>query len=319
MDLLRTETVPLGPLAPVVERAKRYAAAARAQNTRRTYRVQWEAFAAWCVSQALFSLPASGDDVALYLTAIADEGLAPSTLDVVLAAISKAHELAGLPSPRTAAAVREVRSGIRRAKGTAPRQAAPLLVHDLRAAVAAIGDEPIGRRDRALLLLGFAGAFRRAELVALDVGDLHFTDQGLELRLARAKTDQEGKGRTVGVPFGLHRETCPVRAIRAWLEAAGITRGAVFTGFTRWGKNTGTRLSDCDVARVLKRRAAVGLDPAHLSGHSLRAGLATSAARAGKSERSIMEQTGHRSPTMVRRYIRLASVFDDNAADRIGL
>jgi site-specific recombinase XerD len=158
-----------------------------------------------------------------------------------------------------------------------------------------------GVRDRALLLLGFAGAFRRSELVALDVADLSFTARGVEVTIRRSKTDQEGAGRVVAIPLGSQAETCPVRSLRAWLEAAGIEAGSIFRAVNRWGR-VGGRLADRDVACTVKRAAErAGLDPAAFSGHSLRAGLATSAALAGKSDRAIMATTGHKSRAMVDR------------------
>jgi integrase len=163
-------------------------------------------------------------------------------------------------------------------------------------------------------LVGFASALRRAELVSLNVEDVVPGPDGLTITLRRSKTDQEGAGRVIGVPFGSAPAVCPVRALAAWLTAAGITEGAIFRGVSRHGALLG-RLSGRGVARVVQRgAAAVGLEAATFGGHSLRAGLTTAAAMAGKSERSIMSQTGHRSVTMVRRYIRAASVFTDNAA-----
>ena len=154
-----------------------------------------------------------------------------------------------------------------------------------------------------------------SELVGLDLRDLEFTDDGLVVTLRRSKTDQDGAGRKVGIPFGSAPATCPVRCLRAWLDAEGITEGPVFRPVGRWGHVGGERLNDRAVARVVKRNVRrIGLDPGGYAGHSLRAGLATAAAQAGKSERAIMNQTGHRSVTMVRRYIREGSLFVENAA-----
>jgi integrase len=173
---------------------------------------------------------------------------------------------------------------------------------------------------RALLALGFAGAFRRSELVALDVADLEFSRAGLIVTLRRSKTDQEGRSRRLGIPYGSSEPTCPVRSLQVWLESASILDGPVFRSLDRFHRVQPRRLSDKAVALVVKRRAkAVGLDPARYAGHSLRAGLATSAAAAGASERAIMSQTGHRSADMVRRYIREASLFASNPAAMVGL
>lgn len=217
----------------------------------------------------------------------------------------------GVDSPTSSGMVRATLKGIRRTKGTAATQKAPTLTDDIRAMIDATDAGLIGTRDRALVLLGFAGAFRRSELVGLDVEDCLFGKDGLTVTLRRSKTDQIGVGRRIGIPYGSNPETCPVRTVQGWMEGAVITSGPqVQPG----------RLSGIDVARVVKKLAErAGLDSAHYAGHSLRAGHATSAAIAGASERSIMNQTGHRSVQMVRRYIRDGSLFRENSAGKLGL
>jgi integrase len=188
------------------------------------------------------------------------------------------------------------------------------------AVIQAGANELLAARDRALVLIGFAGAFRRSELVALDVEDVQVTGDGLVMMLRRSKTDQQGEGRKVGIPYGSTFDTCPVRAIKSWMDGSGITSGPLFRGVNRHGGLQDRRLTDQSVALVVKRYAqAAGLDPANYAGHSLRAGLVTTAAIAGVSERAIMKQTGHKSTNMGRRYIRDASLFRENAAARIGL
>ena len=175
-------------------------------------------------------------------------------------------------------------------------------------------------RDRALLLLGFAGGFRRSELVALDADDVTEMDDGLRVRIRRSKTDPEGQGREVGVPYGQHPESCPIRALRGWQTVAAVDSGPLFRAVDRHDQVHAARLSDRGVARVVQRAAQpAGLDPSRYAGHSLRAGLATAAAQGGAPERAIMAQTGHRSLTMVRRYIRSGSLFTENAAAYVGL
>jgi Phage integrase family len=187
-------------------------------------------------------------------------------------------------------------AGIRRAKGTAPETKAPTLTDDIRAMCAKLPEGLLGVRDRALLLLGFAGAFRRSELVSLDVSDLELNSQGLVVMLRRSKTDQEGAGRKIGIPYGSTYWTCPVRSLQAWLEESGIVEGPLFRCVNRHGKIQPGRLSGFAVSLIVKRyAAAAGLDVTKSSGHSLRAGFATSAAIGGASERAIMNQTGHRS------------------------
>ena len=246
-----------------------------------------------------------------------------STLQRRLAALSQAHQAAGQTAhevPTKHATVRAVMSGIRRTKGTAQRGKAAAVTAVVRAMVEGAPDRLLGLRDRALLLLGFSGAFRRSELVALDVEDLEFTGDGLVVTQRRGKTDQEGEGRKIGIPFGGRPDTCPVRAVREWLDAAAVVFGPVFRSVNRHSQVQPGRLSDKAVAIVVKRHApSAGLDPARYAGHSLRAGLATAAAAAGASERSIMNQTGHRSVPMVRKYIRDGQLFRENAAATVGL
>lgn len=324
MTTERTAIVP-APVASLalVEAAKAaraFASESKAEATRRAYRSDWQAFAAWCDENGLPSLPASPAAVATYASHLANEGRKVSTIGRALVAISQAHKMAGETSPTSAAIVHETMKGIRRAKGSAPTAKAPVLVEQLRAMMTHLPPGLAGRRDRALLALGFAGAFRRSELVALDVSDLAFTGDGLEVTIRRSKTDQEGRGEKIGIPYGGNPATCPVRAVRSWLDGSGIVEGPVFRSVDRWGNLSPARLTDRAVALVVKRYAeAVGLDPALFGGHSLRAGLATQAAKAGKAERVIMRQTRHRSVAMVRRYIRDADLFSDNAAAGIGL
>lgn len=236
-----------------------------------------------------------------------------------LNAIAKVKAV-GLDSPTSGGMVRNTLKSIKRTMGTASIQKAAALTDDIRAMVTATDAGLIGARDRALILLGFAGAFRRSELVGLNVEDCAFGKDGLTITLRRSKTDQEGAGRKIGLPYGSNPETCPVRVLQAWIEQAILTTGPVFRSISRHGQVQGGRLSGIDVARVVKKLAErAGLDAAKYAGHSLRAGHATSAAIAGASERSIMNQTGHRSVQMVRRYIRDGSLFRDNSAGKLGL
>jgi site-specific recombinase XerD len=306
-------------LAEVADQARGYAAASRSEATRRAYRADWDHFATWCDGRGLSSLPADPTTVALYVTYMADT-YKPSTISRRLVSIAQAHKAAGHPSPTTDERVRLVNAGIRRVHGVATRQVRPVVTEDLRRMVDTCGLDPAGVRDRALLLLGFAAALRRSELVALDTGDVEETHDGLVVTVRRSKTDQEGAGRKIGVPFGSNPSTCPVRAWRAWVGEAEVTEGPLFRGIDRHGNIAASRLSDRAVALIVKRRAeAAGIDPATVSGHSLRAGLATSAAAAGVSERAIAATTGHKSMAVLRGYIRDGSLFTENAAAAVGL
>jgi len=237
-----------------------------------------------------------------------------------LNAIAEAHKAAGLESPTLTGMVRNTLKGIKRTMGTAVVQKAAALTDDIRAMIDAADVGLIGVRDRALVLLGFAGAFRRSELVGLDLEDLEFNRDGLTVMLRRSKTDQDGAGRRIGIPYGSNPETCPVRVLQIWLQRVNLSHGSVFRSIDRHGTMQPARLSGTDVARIVKKLAVrAGLDASRYAGHSLRAGHATSAAIAGASERSIMNQTGHRSVQMVRRYIRDANLFRENSAGRLGL
>lgn len=309
-----------GELGDLAEQAHDYITRAKAESTMKAYRTDWADFTSWCDAQGLVSMPAAPATVALYLTELVGSGRKHSTLQRRIAAISQAHQVAQQENPTRAADVKVLMAGIRRTHGTAQEGKAAAVIEDVRLMVRQLPPSLLGDRDRALLLVGFAGAFRRSELVSLDVADVQVTRDGVIITLRRSKTDQEGRGRKVGLPYGSRPETCPVRALERWLEVSGITGGALFRSINRHGQMLPGRLTSQSVALVVKRYAeAAGLDPAQYAGHSLRAGLATSAAAAGASERSIMNQTGHRSVTMVRRYIRDGSLFRENAAATVGL
>ena len=308
-------------LAPALESARAYAAQAQAPRTRDAYRHQWQSFDGWCQSQGVEALPASAATLAAYVAARTDAGWKPASVGLAMTAIRAAHRVAGVDCAASHPAVVAVIKGARRASGTAQRRVAPVVVGELRAMVDALpADATTGAlRDRALLVLGFAGAFRRSELAALELTDVQDTADGLVVTVRRSKTDQEGAGARIGIPFGGVPATCPVRAVRAWIAAARLDGGALFRAVDRHGR-VGGALDAAEVARIVKRAAArVGLDASRYSGHSLRAGLATTAARSGKSDRTIMAQGRWSSRSMVDRYVREASLFSDNAAAGIGL
>jgi site-specific recombinase XerD len=308
-------------LASLGRQAREFAAAAKAGNTLRAYQADWRDFREWCEAHQFASLPALPQTVALYLTDRAAT-LKASSLARRLTTINRAHQAACQASPATMqnAVVSEVWKGIKRTKGTAQHGKKPFLTPDLRHIIAELPQDLRGRRDRALLLAGFAGGFRRSELAALRVADLETTPDGLLVRLGRSKTDQEGQGRPVALPFGSDPQTCPVRALRDWLGQAGITSGPVFRAIDRHGLVSGQALHADSVGYLVKRAARrAGLETVEYAAHSLRAGLATQAAMNGASELAIMKQTGHRSLATVRKYIREGSLFRDNAATKLGL
>jgi integrase len=238
----------------------------------------------------------------------------PSTVARRVVGIGRAHVAHGIPDPSKDELVRRVLRGVRRAHGTGQRQAAPLLMEDLLAGISRLPDDLRGARDRALLLIGFAAGMRRSELVGLDVEDLAFVDAGVFIRLRRSKTDQEGCGRTIAIPYG-RTAACPVLALKHWLAVIGIRSGAVFLALNRGNALPGHRLGDQSVSRVVKEFVLLlGKAPAAYSGHSLRAGFVTSAAQAGADFLMIQQQTGHRSIAMLSRYLRTVNPFEGNAA-----
>ena len=300
----------------IASQARSYAGSALAPATRAAYRGDWTAFCDWCEGAGLEALPAAPATVASYLAARLSAGARVSTVERALCSIAVAHRAAGESSPRDAVVVQHVLRGARRVHGVAPRQVAPLV--DLDRVLAVCGVDLLGLRDRALLLVGWVGALRRSEIVALNVDDLTAEIEGVRVQIRRSKTDQEGKGRYVGIPHGTHPGRCPVLALRAWLEAAQIIKGPVFRRLDRGRPGASTRLGARSVASIVQRRVAeAGLDPSKFSGHSLRAGFVTAAARAGVREADIMRQTGHQSAPVMRRYLRPATIWQSNAA--IGL
>jgi integrase len=279
-----------------------------APNTRAAYLADLVHFENWGGR-----IPAESETVAAYLAAHAD-ALSIATLNRRLAALAKVHRSHGMANPTSSELVKSVLRGLKRVKGIAQRQAKPLLKEDLIFALDAIGEGLRDLRDRALLLIGFAGGFRRSELVSLSFGDVERVRQGMILTLRRSKTDQNAEGRRIGIPLARGR-WCPVGALELWLARSGIMEGALLRPIDRHGRMGEKPLSAEAVCLVVKERVRrAGLDPYGYSGHSLRAGLATSAAQGGVSTRKIRQQTGHASDAMLARYIRDGELFRDNAA-----
>jgi len=291
----------------LLEAVSGYVAAAMADNTRRAYQSDLADFLRWGGV-----VPCSIETLAAYIADRA-ETLSPHTITRRVVGISRAHVTQGLPNPAKNDLVRTVLRGVRRKNGTAQRQVTPLVKQDLLAILPLMRGTK-GIRDRALILLGFAAALRRSELVALDVQDLSFVKEGLLVHLRKSKTDQEGEGRKIAVPYG-RTSACPVKAVQHWLEHAQIADNAIFRSVNKSGQVAEGRLTAHSAALILKAYAqAAGLNASDISGHSLRSGLVTSAAQAGVAAHKIQQQTGHRSTEMLVRYIRDANLFENNAA-----
>ncbi len=295
-----------------VEAAASFAKAEKAVGTRRAYRSDFAIFQAWCADRGASALPAEPATVAAFLAWEANRQTRPSTIRRRVAAIRYAHKLTGHGGPTDDERVRATVRGIRRAVGTAPTKKTPATADRIMAMAPVASARLADLRDRALLLLGFAGAFRRSELVALDIEDIEETKEGLRVMIRRGKTDQEGKGTVIAIVRGA--VTCPVAAYRAWIETAHISTGPVFRPIAKGGRIKATRLTDRSVAKIIKAHAArIRLDPAAFSGHSLRAGFLTSAAAQGASIFKMIDVSRHRSVDTLRGYVRDAELFRDHA------
>jgi integrase len=277
-------------------------------NTVRAYASDIEKFRRWGGT-----IPSSPVDVATFVTIIAKDHKVAS-ITRMLVAISKAHRASGFDDPCKSEMVKSTMRGIRRMIGTAQHAAKPIMKEDLFSVLECMGSAANDVRDKALLLIGFAGAFRRSELVSLDVEDIDHVRQGIVVTLRTSKTDQEGKGRKIGIPFG-RTKWCPVQHLAEWLSLARIASGPIFLSIAKGGRIASSRLSAEAVCLVVKRRMqSAGYDAAGYSGHSLRAGFATSAASAGANSQKIRAQTGHASDAMLSRYIRDGDLFNNNAS-----
>lgn len=318
----------LAVLASLDDSVREYAHASLAQGTARVYEMHWRTFQAWCAALKLQALPTLPAVMAQYATALAKADKKWSTINIAMTVVNQANMAHNNTAIRPDPYVRTVLRGIRRTIGTAPDQAAPFLAESLKKGMSAFSDKTaIGIRDRAMLSVGFFGAFRRSELVSLNVGDLTLDSKGWVVTLRRSKTDQEGKGTKRGLPYAAEPAVCPVRTVQAWLDVrqrAGVPDTADSPLFLRVDNLhdyiIDARLTGQVVTRIVKQAAeAAGLNVEDFSAHSLRAGFVTTAARAGKSVHSIKRQTGHNSIGMIDRYVRDATVFDDNAATGLGV
>jgi site-specific recombinase XerD len=285
-------------LEDLIQKANDLIRAAKAPSTRKAYQSDFRIFQSWCADHGLASLPSAPETIALYIASCVVARLAPATIARRLASISKAHQAAGFeesPASTKHFIVSEVLKGARRTLGVAQKCKDPLLLNDIRRLLDSCPKNLLGLRDRALILTGFAGAFRRSELCAMTVCDLSFLDSGLVINLPRSKADQEQAGDKVAIPFGEHAETCPIKALREWLAAANITSGAVFRAVDRHNKVAATGLHRDSIAEILKTAATrAGINATNIAGHSVRAGMATQAALNGSSERAIAKTTRHR-------------------------
>lgn len=289
-----------------------YIAAEKSDNTRRAYKADWSDFSTWCAAVDLEILPAEPATVARYLAQLADGGKKAATIQRRLAAIRAVHKAAGHEPPTNAEGVKAVMRGIRRTLGTRKIKKAPATSEILGSL--AFPENLKGKRDRAILLLGFAAGLRRSEIVDLNVNSITWRPKGIVLHLGKSKTDQEGEGADIPVPNGSKLQ--PVAALSAWLEASGITDGPIFREVDRHGRLGAQRLSDRSIARIVKRAiAAAGIDESVFSGHSLRAGFVTSALDRKVDYFTIMRTTRHVKVDTLKEYDRRENGFDDHAGE----
>jgi site-specific recombinase XerD len=313
---LQTRVSDAVSLGPELYEAIEYARAAKSPATRRAYRSDFEIFRLWCEAKRLSPLPASAEAVAAFLAFDVRSGTKPTTLTRRLAAIRFAHTLAGHPSPTASEAVKATLQGIKRTFRHSPRRKAPATSDKMAAMVALTSDGLRDLRDRALLLLGFAGAFRRSELVALNLEDLEFCEHGLLVTIRKSKTDQEGDGATIAIARG--SGACPVNALLDWIAASQIASGPIFRPVSKKGRVLNRRLSDRAVADLVKAYARrAGLKAGDFSAHSLRSGFLTSAARRGASIFKMMDVSRHKSVETLRGYVRDAELFRDHAGSNL--
>jgi len=296
----------------------------KANNTVRAYKSDFNDFGLFCTQNGFKSLPSEPKIVSLYLTFLSTKGVKMSTLKRRLVSIGVIHKLRGHYLDTKHPSIIENLMGIKRRKGSIQKGKKPLLINNLKQIINVIDKEKTKEikklRDRSIILIGFSGGFRRNEIVSLDYDDLDFVQEGLKISLKRSKTDQFGEGSLKALPYFNNSQYCPVVSIRKWLEISNIKSGALFRRFSKGSKLSNNRLTDQTVALLIKDYLKIaGIENRNYSGHSLRSGFATSAAESGAEERSIMAMTGHKSTEMVRRYIKEANLFKNNALNKIKL
>jgi site-specific recombinase XerD len=294
----------------------------KALNTVRAYKSDFEDFGLFCVKNGFNNLPSEPHIVSLYLTHLSGKEAKISTIKRRLVSIGVIHKMKGHYLDTKHPIIIENLMGIKRRKGIIQKGKKPILINDLKSIIDVINQEKEPEikklRNKAILLIGFSGGFRRNELVSLNLEDIEFVFEGLKIILRKSKTDQFGEGFIKGIPHFENSLYCPVNSLKRWINTAKIKRGPIFIKFSKGSKLTERRLTGQSVALIIKDYLLkAGIDNKNYSGHSLRSGFATSAAEAGAEERSIMAITGHKSTEMVRRYIKEANLFKNNALNKI--
>ena len=295
----------------------------KSNNTLRAYKSDFKDFGAFCNSHGLKSLPTEPKVEAIYLTHLSKSSKV-STLRRRLVSISMVHKIKGHYLDTKHPVIIENLLGIKRVKGSIQRGKKPLLINDLKAIIKVINEQNINKitklRDISIVLIGFGGGFRRSEIISIDYEDLEFVSEGLKIRLRKSKTDQFGEGMIKGLPYFENENYCPVNNLKKWLLISNIKSGPIFRRFTKGSKLSDNRLTDQTVVLLIKKYLKLAnIENTNYSGHSLRSGFATVAAESGADERSIMAMTGHKTAQMVRRYIKEANIFKNNALNKVKL
>ena len=293
----------------------------KANNTLRAYKSDFKDFGAFCVKHGLKSLPTEPKIVSLYLTYLSKNSKI-STLRRRLVSISMVHKLRGHYLDLKHPIIVENLMGIKRVKGSMQNGKKPILINHLKSIINVIDEVNINDvkklRDKTIILVGFGGGFRRTELISIDHEDLEFVSEGLKITIRRSKTDQLGEGMIKGLPYFNNEKYCPVINLSKWLEISKIKSGPIFRRFSKGSALTEKRLTDQSVVLIIKKYLNLaGIDNKNFAGHSLRSGFATVAAESGADERSIMAMTGHKTTQMVRRYIKEANIFKNNALNKL--
>jgi len=294
----------------------------KAKNTIRAYKSDFNDFGLFCAQNGFKSLPSEAKIISLYLTQLSTKEVKISTIKRRLVSIGVIHRLKGHYLDTKHPLIVENLMGIKRRKGSIQNGKKPLLINNLKRLINVIDQQKKEQikifRDRTIILIGFSGGFRRNEIVSLDYDDLDFVEEGLKINIKRSKTDQLGEGSIKGLPYFDNSQYCPVVSLKNWIDIAKINSGSLFRRFSKGSRLTEKRLTDQTVALLIKEYLKLaGIDNKNYSGHSLRSGFATSAAESGAEERSIMAMTGHKSSEMVRRYIKEANLFKNNALNKI--
>ena len=292
----------------------------KANNTLRAYKSDFKDFCAFCAKHGFNSLPSEPKTVSLYLTHLSKNFL--STLRRRLVSISMVHKLKGHYLDTKHPIIVENLMGIKRVKGSIQKGKKPILINHLKSIINVIDKqktEDIKKfRDKSIILIGFGGGFRRTELISIDHEDLEFVPEGLKITIKKSKTDQFGEGMIKGLPYFNNEIYCPVKNLQKWLEISKIKSGSIFRRFAKGLSLTDKRLTDQSVVLLMKEYLSLaGIENKNFAGHSLRSGFATVAAESGADERSIMAMTGHKTTQMVRRYIREANIFKNNALNKV--